>query len=269
MPKRRAEEQLMGNVAVGICPHTGGPIVTMTHPEGGSCQVLVAGACVTSWRPALDNGAERLLPAEASADLRPGQKPGLLEVCNLPSVPASEWKPEQLGSIQKKGGPLSVSLFAEVAGSDGKEGPPVAPLMARSRISLWPNRLLVELEVGNAGDDEAEPGKMLPEVNLGMLGFQGHCFGSGDPSTSSSPVELRSAYPPMEKEDGDEEGMEDPEEVMALCPNIRLGARGYSKLTASPTPAAGGSTRFEAIAPSPIILNAGEVVSGEVSLERM
>lgn len=268
MPKRRAEEQLVGDVAVSLCPVSGGPLATLTHPEGGSCQVLVNGATVTSWRPARDCGAERLLPAEASPETLPGQRPGQLQLLNLDLIPASAWTIETLVGYKASGGALVVSLFAEVpaggntaeAGEGTSAGAAAAPLAARAKFSLWPNRLLIELEVANAADDE--DAMACPEVNLGCCGFQGHCCGGAAPLAAG----LAASRPPREVPALGED--EDPEETIELCPGLRLSGRGFSRLETSPSPAAaGGAARFQAVAPSPVVLAAGEAVSGQISLE--
>lgn len=277
MPKRPAEEQLVGDVAVGLCPYSGLPLATLVHPDGGSCQVAVSGASLMSWRPAREGGADRLLPVEDGA--APGASAGL-QLCGFGLIPPSAWAVETLVGRKGNDGPLVLTLFAEVpaasastgggAAGDGAAaaGPP-APLAARATFSLWPNRLTVGLQVANALDDE-EDGGLHVEVNLGCCGLQGHC--------GPSPViPGTAAAAPAAEQPGPVEPGETPESaVCLLSPSLRLSSEGFSALAAEPSAApasvaatspAGTSVRFRALASEPVALGPGQALEGEVSLE--
>mmetsp|Transcript_105651 Transcript_105651/g.340532 ORF Transcript_105651/g.340532 Transcript_105651/m.340532 type:complete len:108 (+) Transcript_105651:160-483(+) len=102
-----------------------------------------------------------------------------------------------------------------------------------------------------------------PEVDLGCCGFQGHCCSTAAPSSAAG-----SAAPPPQTRPQKAAGEEDPEESVELCPGLRLAGRGFSRITSSPSSAtSGGAARWEALAPSPVVLAPGEAVEGQISLE--
>lgn len=268
MPKKPVGDLLAGDVSVSLCPVTGSPIATLAHPDGGSCQVAVCGACVISWRPARDGGIERLLPCERTGDKGEADRApapagsaassaGGLRPCNLGLIPTTAWTVEMLRGRVEQDGPLSVSLFADVAaagfaGADALaeeqrgSGQLAAPMAARATISLWPERLTVELEVANAAEEED---LAASSVNLGCCGFAGQCCGGAAEDAQMSTTG---------------EAPASPQNPLAGI-GLRLETEGFSSVTAS-AGASAASTQFEALTPEPIKVAPGQVLSGQIAL---
>merc|ERR1712079_83304 len=62
------------------------------------------------------------------------------------------------------------SLFAEGAAEEG------ASWAARLMVSLFPERLTVELEVANMTDEQVPGHAAPPQLQLGHCGIRGHCL---------------------------------------------------------------------------------------------
>mmetsp|Transcript_93674 Transcript_93674/g.269744 ORF Transcript_93674/g.269744 Transcript_93674/m.269744 type:complete len:308 (-) Transcript_93674:80-1003(-) len=305
MPKRRSEELhlLAGDISVSLCPVTGSPVASLAHPDGGSCQIAVRGAEVISWRPACDGGSERLLPVEADA---PAPIGGLQPVGLSAAIPAEAWTVEALVGRKGAGSPVAISIFAEVpaigvnirgvdvsaqgmratgagailatvpdetAVSLPTRGSGV-PMAARAKFSLWPDRLLVELEVANVADDgdgsAARGGAMQSAiVDLGFCGFRGRfcpavsleesaaALVSGAPTSAGfshgTTRGLRSAPSP-------------PEDVFMEL-GIALETDGFSDVSMS-CDADGRSMRIQALVPTHVALGPGDCLSGHIALGR-
>lgn len=141
--KRRGDSSytppLAGNVSVSLTPG-GLPLATLTHPLGGSCQLLIPGASVSVWRS--PDGVERLAPSDDTS--------GACSPCGLAAwVPPEAWAIERLDGGQGPDDSVRVSVFAEAPGAGG------VPAFVRVTVTLLPHSLSVGIEVANeleAGD---------------------------------------------------------------------------------------------------------------------
>merc|ERR1712129_236888 len=120
-------------------------------------------------------------------------------------------------------------------------GPP-APIGARVSVHLWPERLMVELEVANAADEEDPAAASL---ELGRCGLEGHCCSMD--STSEVPPAPAPGV----------------EQALAQI-GLRLESIGFESLTV-PAAVAVGIVSFQAIPAHPVTLAPGQMLDGKVT----
>lgn len=178
-PRGGAGDLLAGNVAVSLSP-LGCPLATLTHPRGGSCQVLLNEARVVSWKTA--DGVERLAASEGAA-AGAGGGSGALGGLGPVGVPCASWDIEALAGAQREDS-LSISVFGE--SSEGG-----VAMAARTTFSLSPGQLSVELEVANATEPleefaDAPEGAAAAQLDVACA-LRGHC--SGQAAEASPPPE--------------------------------------------------------------------------------
>mmetsp|Transcript_116157 Transcript_116157/g.375323 ORF Transcript_116157/g.375323 Transcript_116157/m.375323 type:complete len:249 (-) Transcript_116157:129-875(-) len=246
MPRNSQSGTLLaGNISVSLNA-AGSPTATLNHPNGGSCQFSVLGACVTSWRA--KDGAERLLAGDMASPL--AGTGGLLP-CNLDCIPPDAWVIEtMLGSASD--GAVVFSVFAEGTAEDD------VPYGARCTVYLFPERLSVSLEVGNAAEEDAEdaaPGSPpTSRLNLLCCGLHGHCRAAGSTASPETAAQAPEAA----------------HDIALRSLGLRLRAEGFTNVSVS---AAGDGNEsvpaaaFKALSPTPVVLGPGETVSGSVCLE--
>lgn len=158
---------LAGNISITLSPE-GLPMAALTHPKGGSCEVLIGGASIVSWRT--PDGVERLARDRGGIMLS-----NLGASCGLEDA---SWNIEQMDGGKPDGG-VQVSVFAETGAAQPAEfvglspeavlagdlsgaapAPPAAAdgpqVAARITVNLTPSRLSVSLEVANQADEPPE-----------------------------------------------------------------------------------------------------------------
>ena len=133
------------------------PTATMTHPSGASCEVVLAGAHVTSWRSS--DGVERLFVSSASK-FGPGEAiRGGIPVCfpqfsgrgPLPkhgfARTSGEWEIESMSS---EGG--ACKLVLTLSDSDATRALWPHAFLLRYVVTLTDASLCTEMELVNSGD---------------------------------------------------------------------------------------------------------------------
>lgn len=138
------------------------PTVQLTHPSGASCEVVLAGAHVTSWKT--DNGVERLFVSSAS-EFAPGAAiRGGIPICfpqfsgrgTLPkhgfARTSTDWKidEEKMASDKSKGDECKVVLSL----SDTEASRAIWPhcFELRYTVALSGTALATTIELVNRGD---------------------------------------------------------------------------------------------------------------------
>jgi len=267
---------LAGNISISLSPE-GLPCATLTHPRGGSCQVVIAGACVTSWRTA--DGAERLSPM-VRKDVSGGDCAGGISACGLQSLlPAEAWAIETMNGGDGDA-PVVVSLFAEshpkgvldetlaVVMPDS-----TAPLAARMTLALGANQLSVRIEVAHAGEEALGD---MADVSAGKLGvdcsLRAHCSGqqAGGGELAPATSEDAAMEDAVEEEEGGMCNVALPDLERA---GLRLRLEGFTKAAAAELPAVAAAAApaafaFDAMAPDRVVhLAPGETVAGALLLE--
>eukprot|EP00931_Biecheleriopsis_adriatica_P079360 TRINITY_DN52762_c0_g1_i1.p1 TRINITY_DN52762_c0_g1~~TRINITY_DN52762_c0_g1_i1.p1 ORF type:complete len:267 (+),score=47.60 TRINITY_DN52762_c0_g1_i1:56-802(+) len=245
MPRQQPETLLAGNVAVSL-GQDGSPVATLMHPSGSTCQILLPGARVTSWR---DRGGEERLIAGPAGGLMP---------CGLESVVSpSAWSIESLVGCAE-GDSATFMAFAETRDASG------VPVHARVAVTLSADRLNVALEVSHAGGDEMQweeepeadeaPAQesrakkaKVQALNLPGLGLQGAVPCSSDPGAQALASQDASAGITLDKT------------------GLGLQTVGFCAVKTA-VASDGPQMQFQALAPVAITLQPGETVSGSICL---
>lgn len=149
-------EPLAGNINVAL-GRGELPTATLSHPSGSSCEVVLAGAHVTSWKTS--DGVERLFVSSASK-FGPGEAiRGGIPVCfpqfaGRGSLPkhgfvrtSSEW---QIDSMSSEDGACKLVLTLDDSESSRAVWPHAFTL--RYHITLTDSTLCTEMELINRGD---------------------------------------------------------------------------------------------------------------------
>lgn len=268
---------LAGNISISLSAG-GFPCATLTHPRGGSCQIVIPGACIPSWRTA--DGVERISPSGGKDTPAGGITP-----CGLGALlPADAWAIETMNGGDGNS-PVVVSLFAESRPSGVLDQAPevaipgMAPLAARMTAALGANQLSVRIEVAHAGEEVLDAtGEMADASADGLVidcTLRTYCSGQREPSGVVGAPAISAEDAAME------DAMEDAVEEDATCylglpelqrAGLRLRLEGFTeaKLAELPTldAVAPGAFAFDAMAPGRLVrLAQGETVAGGISLE--
>ena len=148
---------LAGNIQVSL--GRGTPAALMTHPSGASCEVVLAGAHVTSWKT--KDGVERLFVSSASEFGNGAAIRGGIPVCwpqfsgrgNLPKHgflrTSSDWEIAEMSSENGE-----CRLVLSMCDSDATRELWPHKFEVRYAVTLSADGLDTELEVINTGDAE-------------------------------------------------------------------------------------------------------------------
>eukprot|EP00928_Gymnodinium_smaydae_P012195 TRINITY_DN14437_c0_g1_i1.p1 TRINITY_DN14437_c0_g1~~TRINITY_DN14437_c0_g1_i1.p1 ORF type:complete len:246 (+),score=54.15 TRINITY_DN14437_c0_g1_i1:69-806(+) len=183
---QRLGSSLAGNVSVSLSSN-GQPVATLSHPSGGSCQVLLGAARALSWKT--QDGIERLAAVSvdgnaAGADAASGWLGGF----GPSGTPFVAWDIETLAGGVARDDVVSVSVVSEVAAAGG------AKLVARTTFSLLPSQLSVDLEISNDLEASDDDQTAVPVA----CGLRGHLCNpdSGDELSPPPSVEAGAAAGP-------------------------------------------------------------------------